>query len=60
MEITPEQVMAGQAVSTRRNLANYDWLVLGLSNRFVWQCRTERLLEPYNRHITGNHLSYGS
>ena len=53
------EVMAGQAVYTRRTLAAYDVVVLGLSNRFIWRCPTMRLLEHYNRHVSGNHLDVG-
>lgn len=59
MSVTPEQVEAGQAVYTKRLLGVYDFLVLGVSNRFFWKCPTQRLLEHYNRHITGNHLDVG-
>ena len=34
-------------------------LVLGFSNRFVWKCPTERLLQQYNQHVTANHLDVG-
>ncbi len=59
MSVTPEQVEAGQAVYTKRLLGVYDFLVLGVSNRFLWKCPTQQLLEHYNRHITGNHLDVG-
>lgn len=59
MVASSEQVAAGQAVYTRRLLRAYDWLVLGVSNRFVWSCRTEHLEENYNRHISANHLDVG-
>lgn len=45
MDITPEQVEAGQAVYTNRALGAYDFIVLGLSNRFLWKCPTQRLVE---------------
>ena len=54
-----EQVTAGQAVYTERVLNSYDMLVLGISNRFVWKCPTERLLQQYNQHVTANHLDVG-
>jgi len=54
-----EEVVAGQAVYSKRVLGNYDLVVLGLSNRFLWRCPTERLLEHYNRHVTENHLDVG-
>ncbi|TWU29876.1 class I SAM-dependent methyltransferase [Bythopirellula polymerisocia] len=59
MGVSQEQVEAGQAVYTRRTLALYDWFVLGVSNRFVWRCPTWRLLEHYDRYVTGNHLDVG-
>jgi hypothetical protein len=54
-----EQVAAGQAVYTERVLGSYDLLVLGFSNRFLWKCPTERLLNHYNQHVTANHLDVG-
>jgi hypothetical protein len=39
MNVSPEQVAAGQAVYTKRMLGIYDLLVLGLSNRLIWRCR---------------------
>jgi len=59
MGITAEQVEAGQAVYTKRTLAVYDLLVLGISNRFIWRCPTERIERHYDRHVTANHLDVG-
>lgn len=59
MSPTPDQVAAGQAVYTKRLLNAYDFLVLGVSNRFIWRCPTPKLLEHYNRHVSGNHLDVG-
>jgi hypothetical protein len=59
MSITEEQVVAGQAVYTKQALRAYDFLVLGISNRFIWKCPTQRLVEHYNRHITANHADVG-
>lgn len=59
MMITEEQVLAGQAVYTRRTLNVYDFVVLGISNRFIWKCPTRRLVEHYERHATANHLDVG-
>lgn len=50
---------AGQAIYTRRNLALYDLIVLGVSNRFIWRCPTPRLVEHYDRHVSANHLDVG-
>jgi hypothetical protein len=65
--VTPEQVVAGQAVYTKRMLGIYDWLVLGiydwlvlgLSNRLIWRCPTPGLVAHYDRHVTANHLYAG-
>lgn len=43
MSVTTEQIEAGQAVYTKSNLAVYDFVVLGVSNRFIWKCPTARL-----------------
>lgn len=59
MSISAEQVEAGQAVYTRRTLGVYDIVVLGISNRFIWRCPTQRLIGLYDKHITGNHLDVG-
>lgn len=50
---------AGQAVYTRRTLKLYDLVVLGISNRWIWNCPTPQLLEFYNQHISGKHLDVG-
>ena len=50
---------AGQAVYSQRTLAAYDWVVLGLSNRWIWRCPTPRLLKHYNQHLSANHLDVG-
>ena len=59
MQATQEQVDAGQAVYTRRTLALYDLVVLGVSNRFIWKCPTPRLVAHYNRHLGASHLDVG-
>jgi hypothetical protein len=59
VDVTPEQVEAGQAIYSRRTLAAYDFVVLGVSNRFIWKCPTRRLEALYDRHITSNHLDVG-
>lgn len=57
--ISDDSVEAGQAIYTQRTLLFYDLVVLGISNKFVWQCPTQRLIEHYNRDITANHLDVG-
>ena len=59
MTVTSEQVEAGQAIYTQRTLAIYDFIVLGISNRFVWKCPTGRLVDHYHKHLTSNHLDVG-
>jgi 2-polyprenyl-3-methyl-5-hydroxy-6-metoxy-1,4-benzoquinol methylase len=59
VNVTPEQVTAGQAVYTKRTLTAYDFVVLGISNRFIWKCPTRRLEEHYDKHVTANHLDVG-
>ncbi len=56
----PEKpVEAGQAIYTKQTLNAYDFVVLGVSNRFIWKCPTRRLVDHYNTHITANHLDVG-
>ncbi|MCA8990862.1 MAG: methyltransferase domain-containing protein [Planctomycetaceae bacterium] len=57
--VTPEQVEAGQAVYTERLLKWYDFIVLQVSNRWIWKCPTTKLLAWYNQHVTANHLDVG-
>jgi len=59
VSFTSEQIEAGQAIYTKQYLSIYDLLVLGLANRFVWRCPTQRILDLYYRHVTGNHLDVG-
>jgi SAM-dependent methyltransferase len=40
-------------------LAIYDAWVLGISNRWIWNCPTARLLAHYQQHVTANHLDVG-
>ena len=58
MDLTKE-VEAGQAVYSPAVLAIYDLYVFGLSNRFVWKCKTANLLQNYNDNISDNHLEIG-
>lgn len=49
----------GQADYSRPLLRLYDPLVLGPIARYVWRCPSDRLLEPYRRHLRGRHLDVG-
>ncbi|SEI70203.1 Methyltransferase domain-containing protein [Azotobacter beijerinckii] len=59
MMVTQKQVEAGQAVYTRRTLALYDFVVLGVSNPFIWKCPTRHLEEHYAQNLSANHLDVG-
>ncbi|HEV3157268.1 MAG TPA: class I SAM-dependent methyltransferase [Candidatus Baltobacteraceae bacterium] len=51
---------AGSAVYSPLVLKLYDWWVLGISNRFAWQCPTRTVLLPfYREHIGKRHLDVG-
>jgi SAM-dependent methyltransferase len=54
-----DEVEAGQRVYTPLVLWGYDLLVLGFSNRFVWRCRSSRMLERYNAYVGERHLDVG-
>lgn len=57
--ITSEQTRAGQAIYTRRTLNLYDFVVLGVSNRWIWRCPTHLQLAHYDRHVSSRHLDIG-
>lgn len=59
MSTRNEQVLAGQAVYTKGVLGAYDFVVLGVSNRFLWKCSTQDLVAHYNKHVSANHLDVG-
>ena len=59
MNVSAQQVEAGQAVYSKGTLAVYDWVVLRISNRFIWKCPTPGLIAHYNQHISANHLDVG-
>jgi Methyltransferase domain len=54
-----DEVEAGQRVYTPLTLRAYDLFVLGFSNRFVWRCRSSRMLERYDSHVGARHLDVG-
>lgn len=54
-----QAALAGQAVYSATVLKLYDWWVLGISNRWIWQCPTPHLLKHFNDHVTSNHLDVG-
>jgi Methyltransferase domain len=54
-----DEVEAGQRVYTPLTLRLYDLVVLGFSNRFVWRCRSSKMLERYESHVGARHLDVG-
>jgi SAM-dependent methyltransferase len=55
-----KEVKDGQAVYTPLMLTtSYDFLVLGISNTYLWRCPTSRLLQMYDESISANHLDIG-
>ena len=60
-DVAPEtsDSWAGQAVYTARSLKLYDAVVLGFSNRFLWDCPTGDLLAHYDANVSANHLDAG-
>src|SRR5918994_681674 len=54
-----DEVEAGQRVYTPLMLRTYDLFVLGFSNRFVWRCRSPKMLERYDSHVGARHLDVG-
>ncbi|QDT66563.1 class I SAM-dependent methyltransferase [Calycomorphotria hydatis] len=52
------QTHAGQAVYTPRMLKLYDFIVHGVSNRWIWRCPTARLHELYQQ-VGESHADIG-
>lgn len=50
---------AGAAVYNHATLLAYDLWVLGLSNRYAWQCPTAALLAHFANHVSARHLDIG-
>ena len=55
----PGDVEAGQRVYSRFVLRAYDLVVLGFSNRVAWRCRSDTMLERYDRYARRRHLDIG-
>ena len=59
MKAETSDVDRAHAVYTRRGLAFYDWWVLGVSNRWIWKCDTQKILDLYQAHLSTSHLEVG-
>ena len=57
--MNPRDVEAGHRVYTPLMLRAYDAFVLGFSNRLLWRCPTNQLLQLYQRNIGRRHLDIG-
>lgn len=57
-KIDPE-IPPGATIYHRSTLFFYDFLVHGLSNRFVWRCPTRHLKKLYQEQLSANHLEIG-
>jgi ubiquinone/menaquinone biosynthesis C-methylase UbiE len=53
------EVLRGQAIYTKRTLAAYDLVVLGLMNHVVWRCPTGTLSAHYAARLGAAHLELG-
>jgi len=59
MNVTKEQVEAGQAAYTPRMLGFYDFLILRVIVPYLWRCPIEHPLKMYSEHLSSNHLEIG-
>lgn len=55
----PINTQAGHQIYSQRTLPFYDLVVHGISNRWFWNCPTERLQRWFDQHVTENHLDVG-
>jgi hypothetical protein len=49
----------GAGIYNKAVLKIYDALVISFENPFIWKCPSRRVLDFYNRNISGNHLDVG-
>lgn len=54
-----ERVKKSQEIYSKLGLAFYKFIVLGVSNQFIWRCPTKNLVGLYNENVTDNHLDIG-
>lgn len=58
LEISKE-VERSQDVYSKPVLSLYDFWVLGVSNKYIWKCPTDKLLAHFDENISSNHLDIG-
>lgn len=54
-----KDVVAGQAVYSKKVLSIYDLWVLGFSNYYLWKCPTRLISQQFADLVTANHLDVG-
>ena len=59
MNVTKEQVEAGQAAYTPRMLSIYNFLILRVIVPYIWKCPIDNVIKLYNANISSNHLEIG-
>jgi SAM-dependent methyltransferase len=59
MNVTKEQVEAGQAAYTPGMLSIYNLLILRVIVPYIWKCPVDNVIKLYNNNITSNHLEIG-
>ncbi|TDJ00711.1 MAG: class I SAM-dependent methyltransferase [Candidatus Dadabacteria bacterium] len=59
MNVTKEQVEAGQAAYTPRMLSIYNFLILRVIVPYIWECPIDNVIKLYNANISSNHLEIG-
>ncbi len=59
MNVTRQDIEAGQAVYTPKMLGFYDFLILRVIVPYIWKCPIGSRITLYNANITSNHLEVG-
>ncbi len=59
MNVTKEDVEAGQAVYTPGLLGIYNLFILRFMVPYIWRCPVGNVIKMYNENITSNHLEIG-
>jgi len=59
MSASESQVIAGQAIYSRKALSVYDLVVIGVSNSYIWKCPSKKIAAHYNANLSANHLDVG-
>jgi len=59
MQPTKAELEAGQAIYTKSNLIFYDFIVLSVSNNYIWKCPSSLIEAHYNANVSSNHLDVG-